>query len=111
MAEKTVTLKLDDEVGASAGHRLAWNCYRVLHGGEGPCTRPRTISGVRDITAAEAARQYVEDLRYGEWLKDDDAADGDEWHVAVETRPGFAVYYTVTLRIIERLDVEVSDNP
>lgn len=81
-----------------------WRCYEVLHAGEGPCRNGQLQGGINPCLPSEVAEWYGEHLADVEQREYGPGDDGDSYHVAVETREGYALYYEVTKRLIRRFE-------
>ena len=104
--QKDTTMQLTPEVEIGLDHpREEWTCYEVMHAGEGPCRRPRRILSIKSDYPHAAAELYAQETAVQETRHDgDELSDGDTWHVAVETRPGHALFYVVVLQVSHRFE-------
>ena len=84
-----------DKQHSDDARQCEWECYEILHAGEGPCVNPETVIAAYDLTSVEAAEEYA----YGLMLSEDDLEDGMMFNVAVKTRDGKALFYSVELLI------------
>ena len=104
-------LKRENEIGF--GRREQWTCYEVLHAGENQCSKPGKIfSPRREIYPHEAAEEYARGMMESEMRSDGyTPEDGDRWHVAVETRPGFVMYFEVWVTVQYVFNSDQCDEP
>jgi hypothetical protein len=70
-------------------HRDEWECYEVLHDGEGPLRRHQKILSVQFITAEEAAKCMADAIRWTDERNDGECfEEGVYWWIAVEISDG-----------------------